>query len=164
MSTGLDDTPFPADGPPTHWDQMLRYLPAGIKVKKGQTIKVAARHTDDATHIGVLGVEGNDLMTVGHPDIVRSEHRMSVGAATCGTSVHLANGPSGAYMATKQLSGRNKAVAEALRDVSLFDQAVRETNGAYTQAFAVMVLSGEMPIEQLEKTSGGGHAMVLQRL
>ena len=39
LSSGPDDVPHhPANGPPTHWDQCLRYLPAEMAVRVGEGV------------------------------------------------------------------------------------------------------------------------------
>ena len=89
LSTGPDDVPDPPSGPPTHWDQSIRYLACGVELRAGDAVDVVARHTDVSVQLAVRNVDPSALAAVGHADAVRSGYRLAVSAATTGASVHL---------------------------------------------------------------------------
>lgn len=82
LSTGPDDVPHhPSGGPPTHWDQSIRYLPVDVAVEKGEALDLVARHTDVATQLGIVGVSAARLGSIGHRELVLSGKRLhSIGA------------------------------------------------------------------------------------
>eukprot|EP00966_Prymnesium_polylepis_P127717 2952998-Prymnesium_polylepis.1 len=89
LSTGPDDEPNPAGGPPTHWDQSFRYLPVALRVAPGDRLRVVARHTDTLVQLGLRDVPPSACVTVGHRDVATLSARANVAAATTGTAVLL---------------------------------------------------------------------------
>ena len=136
--------PHPGGGPPTHWDQSIRYLPAEVAVRSGQTLEVVARHTDHDTQIGVREVDPAALGTLGHVARVLSDERLSVGAATCGTTVHLADASSALAPSLKASSKAVKAAVRDLMDVESLGRTVR-----YNPPFAVMIVLGQLTADAL---------------
>ena len=46
------------DNPGTHWDQPIRFLPSELRVSKGETLKLVARHNDNDIHqIKISGIK-----------------------------------------------------------------------------------------------------------
>lgn len=155
MSTGPDDVPFPAGGPPTHWDSSLRYLPCEVSVEKGASLRVVARHTDTSTQLGVVDVSPSALRSIGHTERVRSGERLSVGAATCGATVHLLDplgqGAKDAVPAGAPRGGSEKVAASAVR-AALDEVLELESMGRtipYNPSLAVMLTLGQMSAETL---------------
>lgn len=136
-TAGPDDVPFPSGGPPTHWDQAIRYLPVPLRVRTGQRIQVVARHTDASLQIGVRGVVRDWLGAVGHVDSVLSNRRLSVGAATSGCTVHLA--PEAVPPPHSRRKAR-EAIQEALRAVLAIEDLGRRV--VFSPALAILTILG----------------------
>jgi hypothetical protein len=98
-----------------------------VRVVAGQKVKLTARHTDASVQLAVRDVPEADLTYIGHIDEVRSALRMSVGAATCGATVHLLS----TSAALAKSGGGKKALAAAARDLASFEAAVVARPSAY---------------------------------
>ena len=161
MSTGPDDMPSPAGGPPTHWDQMLRYLPAEVRVTRGQALTLVARHTDHETQLAIIDIPPTSLSGVGHVELVKRNERLSAGVGTCGTAIHVAATiPSKVVVAT---GGSHKAAVKRAR-VLLGEVEEAGRSAQYKAGILLIVLVQQMSIADVEATAGPADARLIGRL
>ena len=69
------------DNPDTHWDQPIRFLPTELRVNKGETLKLVARHNDNDIHqIKISGIK---------PDMLQGQIGVSIPNRAAAEKLHV---------------------------------------------------------------------------